>query len=254
MTKTKLICKSKIAHNSPDHTSPHGTKKDNSTNKLFNYKVYKLFKDVEQLKILDLGCSGGGFVRDCINNGYFAIGLEGSDYSKKSKRAEWATIPDSLFTCDISKKFELFKDNKKISFNLITLWEVFEHIPENKVDNLLKNIKSNLSKDGLFIASICNRSDKPDGVELHLCRKDKRWWMRKFEKHGFYERKELYEYFNKQYIRGRKQTSEDFNVIFGLTKKNNLEIPTQGLKHKLFDDWAGSTIQKRIKNIINGHF
>jgi len=38
---------------------------------------------------MDIRCSGGGLVLDGILKGHFAIGLEGSDYSKKRQRAEW---------------------------------------------------------------------------------------------------------------------------------------------------------------------
>ena len=33
------------------------------------------------LRVLDIGCAGGGFVRSLIDDGHFAVGLEGSDLS-----------------------------------------------------------------------------------------------------------------------------------------------------------------------------
>src|SRR3990167_2627697 len=94
-----------VALDSPDHLEPWGTKQDNSVNKRFNKKLIKLFGHTPN--VLDLGCAGGGFVRSIIKQGGLAVGIEGSDYSKKIKRAEWAKIPDNLFTADITKPFKL---------------------------------------------------------------------------------------------------------------------------------------------------
>src|SRR5437763_1568188 len=96
-----LDCTKPIASDSPDHLVPRGTKNDNSRNRLFNRKA-ELLLTKKQLRVLDFGCTGGGFVKDCIDDGHIAVGLEGSDYSKRAHRAEWATIPQSLFTCDIT--------------------------------------------------------------------------------------------------------------------------------------------------------
>src|SRR5579871_948679 len=95
-----LSCERPVALASPDHKFPWGTLRDNSRNRRFNQKLYRLFGVKQALAILDVGCSGGGFVRDCIEDGHLAIGLEGSDYSKRNQRAEWATIPHFLYTCD----------------------------------------------------------------------------------------------------------------------------------------------------------
>ena len=51
-----------VAYESPDHLTPWGTKQNNSTNGRFNDKLYKLYPKQEQLKVLDMGCSGGGLV------------------------------------------------------------------------------------------------------------------------------------------------------------------------------------------------
>src|SRR5215468_10939781 len=78
-----------VAFESPDHLFPTGTRRDNSRNWRFNVKLYQLlgrrmprigprgawvYWPNIQLKILDLGCSGGGFVKDCLDDGYFAVG------------------------------------------------------------------------------------------------------------------------------------------------------------------------------------
>src|SRR4051812_27451294 len=93
-SRVSLTATRPVAIHSPDYIEPWGTRRDNSRNRRFNHKLYKLFLNRRSLRILDLGCSGGGFVRDCIDDGHFAVGLEGSDYSKRVGRAEWRTIPE----------------------------------------------------------------------------------------------------------------------------------------------------------------
>lgn len=252
---TKLECDSKIAYDSPDHINPWGSKRDNSKSKMFMRKLFFLFWNRKNIpKILDLGCSGGGFIRDCTNNGYFGIGLEGSDYSKIRNRAEWVTIPDSLFTCDISRKFLLKDDkNKILKFDLITAWEFLEHIPKSRVSQVIKNIKKHINKEGIFIGSICNGSDKPEGIELHLTQENKEWWLNEFRKEGLYEKKEFYSFFGNQYVRGRNQTKREFNIIMGASK-DKLPVPKLKFRHNLYDLWSGCGLQRLIKIIVMGEY
>src|SRR6185503_21290432 len=93
-----------VALQSPDHLKPWGTKRDNSKSPRFLKKVSRLFSEEgSEFSLLDLGCSGGGWVKEAHDKGWLAVGLEGSDYSKKTRRAEWAIIPEYLFTCDLTK-------------------------------------------------------------------------------------------------------------------------------------------------------
>ena len=248
----KLVCDSDLAYDSPDHISPRGTMQDNSTNPRFNRKVYRLLDKVKrQIRVLDMGCSGGGFIRECNNDGCLAIGLEGSDYSEKHRRAEWAIIPEFLFTCDIGKNFKLFKDNEHIKFNLITSWEYLEHINPEDVDTLIKNIKNNLLDDGIFIASLSNFPDICNGIDLHQSKHPKKWWYNKFKEHGLYERKELYGYFNNQYVRGGKSNKGNFHIIFS---KNDIKFDNIKLnyKEKFKDMWIGNYIQRCLEFLVTG--
>jgi len=117
----------KIAIDSNDHLYPRGTKQDNFVNSNFNSKLLYWISPSE-LSLLDLGCSGGGMVRSFIEDGILAIGVEGSDYSLKKRRAEWSTIPEFLFTADMTEPFEIVSQQGPMKFSVITLWEVIEHI------------------------------------------------------------------------------------------------------------------------------
>jgi len=143
-----------LAFESPDHLIPWGTARDNSKNYRFNQKINILFDRFKKpLKILDLGCSGGGFIADCINDGHIGVGLEGSDYSLKIGRAEWGRIPNNLFTCDITKEFTIKLTYNEIEelckFDLITSWEIMEHIKTEDLEQVANNVKKHLLDHGL---------------------------------------------------------------------------------------------------------
>ena len=176
-----------VAEDSHDHQWPRGTIADNSINQRFNLKLYDYFQSRYDLRILDLGCSGGGFVRSFIEDGYTAIGLEGSDASKKLRSAEWETCRHHLFTSDITAPFSITDVNgNAMTFHCITQWEVLEHIPEDKLDVLFDNIKRHLADDGIFVGSI---DMAPDGNPItgaiyHVTLKSESWWLNRFAMAG----------------------------------------------------------------------
>jgi len=176
----RVITEHKIAFESPDHIAPLGTKQDNSTNRAFILLINKLLAKEflhKQLKFLDLGCAGGQLVKDFRDLGYISVGLEGSDYSLKHKRASWPLLAGkNLFTCDITKPFEIKLEDKEIKFNLITAWEVLEHIKREDLDNVFKNIINHLEEGGYFIATTSSSSSISEGLELHQTRMTNEEW------------------------------------------------------------------------------
>lgn len=176
-----------IAFESNDHKFPHGTIRDNTRYPRFITKCESLFKNIKELSFLDLGCSGGGMVLEAALKGHFSIGLEGSDISYRQQRAEWRLLGDNLKTCDITKPFELLLNDEIYKFDIITAWEVLEHIKEEDLGQLFKNIYNHLSDNGRFIASIANWDDidPVTGVNWHVTKHDYEWWRYKFEANGF---------------------------------------------------------------------
>jgi 2-polyprenyl-3-methyl-5-hydroxy-6-metoxy-1,4-benzoquinol methylase len=160
-----------VAYKSPDHLIPRGTKADNSTNKKFVTHMAKLLtreRPGGEHGLLDLGCSGGQLVKDFAERGWMAVGLEGSDYSLKHRRANWPALGGkNLFTCDITKPFEVQTHGRHAKFDLITLWEVLEHIAENDLPQLFRNILEHMEKGGYLIASTTSVPDVQNGVDLH---------------------------------------------------------------------------------------
>src|ERR1051325_2350118 len=159
LRKLRVRAEREVAYESPDHLIPWGTRRDNSRHRRFNQKLYQLFgEERPPIWVLDLGCSGGGFVKDCLDDGCMAVGIEGSDFSKRTKRAEWRTIPEHLFTADITKPFEVFGEfpggEKQLKFDVITNWEVMEHIHERDIPGVVENVKKHLKPGGLWIMSV----------------------------------------------------------------------------------------------------
>lgn len=167
-----LMCESKIAWDSNDTLFPWGTSRDNSTSKVFIEDAVNHFKN-KKFNVLDLGCSGGQFIKDFIEHTNYSIGLEGSDFSIKEKRANWPELyQKNLFTCDVSKRFEIRDENeKRILFELVTAWELIEHIKTERLKIFFTNIWNHMTDDGIFSCSISTVPEpaygSKNGEQLH---------------------------------------------------------------------------------------
>jgi SAM-dependent methyltransferase len=175
-----------VAFESPDHIAPKGTAENNSTNKKFVlYMDDKLRREFAEptLRVMDLGCSGGQMVVDFIKLRWLGVGLEGSDFSLKLGRANWATYANTnLFTCDITKPFQVKLAGQPARFHLITSWEVMEHIAAPDLPQVFRNIVHHLEPGGYFIASTTETSDIHEGLELHQTRWPNAHWRAFVEK------------------------------------------------------------------------
>jgi 2-polyprenyl-3-methyl-5-hydroxy-6-metoxy-1,4-benzoquinol methylase len=206
-----------IAYDSPDHIEPWGTAQNNTKNPRFNKKLFN-YIPAEDVRLLDIGCAGGGLVKSILDDGAFAVGIEGSDYSKKQRRAEWATVPDHLFTADATVQFSLLDDrDEPLLFNVITAWEFFEHISEQSLPGVIDNIKRHLAPHGIVLASIALYEDVVNGVRLHQTVQNKSWWVEMFSAHGLVRQETLETYFNFDMVRGEPFRYEP-SVTIALTR------------------------------------
>ncbi|WP_461659022.1 class I SAM-dependent methyltransferase [Methylorubrum aminovorans] len=175
-----------IAADSVDHLYPHGTANDNTHWPRFVERCEEVYG--YDLAMLDLGCAGGGLVYDFAVRGHDAYGLEGSDYSLRQQRAEWSTIPDRLFTCDLTKPFALMLEESSSAYNfdVITAWDVMEHIPEEALATFFANVRAHLKPHGIFVGTVSTRParEAPDGRNYHATIRDKEWWLACFEQNG----------------------------------------------------------------------
>ena len=170
-TRIDLKTEHPVAYKSPDHLVPWGTKYDNSTHgKFILHMEDRIGRSTPSLtrRSMDLGCSGGGLVHDFLRLGWVAVGLEGSDFSLKHGRAHWPELANRhLFTCDIGKPFQVLDQGQPQVCDLITMWEVLEHIRTEELPVLFANILKHLRPGGYFVASTTSEPDFHDGIDLH---------------------------------------------------------------------------------------
>lgn len=185
-TRITLETEHPVAYKSPDHLVPWGTKYDNSTHGKFLLHMEERIGRSQPGTVrrsMDLGCSGGGLVYDLLRMGWVAVGLEGSDFSLKHKRAHWAELAGrNLFTCDIGKPFRVLDQGQAHVCDMITMWEVLEHIRTEELPVLFRNIVSHLKPGGYFIASTTSEPDIHEGIDLHqtkLTNAEWRAWVSK---------------------------------------------------------------------------
>jgi SAM-dependent methyltransferase len=178
---TSVVLKSSAgpALHSVDHIVPKGTVRDNTRWPRLAVWAEELFG--RKIRALDLGCAGGGLVFDMVSAGHDAVGVEGSDLSARFSRAEWGTIRDRLFVADITVEFQLWDDaaGAPAGFDLVTAWEVLEHIPEDLLPGLFGNVLRHLNKGGIFAASVATYEDVDGatGLRWHQTVQPKSWWL-----------------------------------------------------------------------------
>ena len=185
-----------IAIGSNDHLSPDSTTEGVARPTLFVQDCLRVLGS--EMKSLDLGTGGAGLVYEFAMNQVLAVGIDGSDFCRVNKIGYWPLLPNNLFTCDITKRFRFLSRESEtpLTFELITSWEVLEHIAEEDLPGLFENIGAHIGKGGYFIGSI-SRVEYLDkaGVPYHVTLQTREWWKRKFsesnlimlENHPFYE-------------------------------------------------------------------
>ena len=164
---TKIITNKPIAVDSLDHKHPYGVINDNNSAFQYIMEVKNYFKN-NKISVLDLGCAGGQIIVDHLNLDDFAVGLEGSsNVLQGAGKHNWEQYYNkNLFLCDITEPFTCLSDNTPILFDIIQMWEVLEHISEDKLDTLFKNIFEHLKDDGIFLGSISQQVDNLHHVSV----------------------------------------------------------------------------------------
>ena len=219
LTVPRLETAHPLAISSNDTKFPRGSKNDNSIVPRFNHKLYEFLGRQAPLRVLDLGCAGGGLIRSLIDDGHLAVGLEGSDYPFLHQAGEWSTIPLHLFTCDITKHFELTdrETNKPLLFDAVTAWEVMEHIPEEDLTGLFENIERHLAPGGYVLFSIATFLDwdARTGCVWHVTVKPRSWWEQKFATLGF-DVEGQHPFTKEDWLRGSGQCRGDWHEDDGM--------------------------------------
>lgn len=203
-----------VAYSSPDHQHPWGTKQDNHTNLRFTFKLCN-WLGLDGMSLLDIGCSGGGFVKTLHDLGCLAAGVEGSDYSKIRGRAEWGTIPHRLFTADATVPFAITPEgsNAPVRFRVVTTWEFLEHIRTNDLPAVFANFERHLATGGVIVCSVNSNDDIIDGVNLHQTVQPPEWWFAEVERLGFRHHPEAVAYFGDDWVRDQQNATGSFYLV-----------------------------------------
>jgi 2-polyprenyl-3-methyl-5-hydroxy-6-metoxy-1,4-benzoquinol methylase len=204
-----ISCNKRVAVDSPDHTDPLGTINDNSKNYRFNTIVANII-ETRPIKIIDIGCAGGGLIEDFVMDGHLGVGLEGSDLSFVLKRAAWKTIPNNLFVCDVSEDYQIYHNEQPFVADVISAWEFMEHPRPEQIDSIIRLFKKHLKLGGYFIGSIS--TGNINNEKWHQTVKDKSWWLKQFANYNFIEDTEK----TKMFADGNgwvRQQYDSFNIV-----------------------------------------
>jgi 2-polyprenyl-3-methyl-5-hydroxy-6-metoxy-1,4-benzoquinol methylase len=184
----KVQTNKSIASDSLDHLYPFGVVRDNNSNIKYIREVKKYFNN-EKIAVMDLGCAGGQIIVDHHLLGDTSVGLEGSsNVFRGAGKHNWEILfNQNLFLCDITEPYSIDDEAEQMMFDYIQMWEVLEHIPEEKLTMLFTNIKKHLKDTGIFCGSIATHVC-PSGTHVSIFPKTK--WITLFKDNGL----ELSEY------------------------------------------------------------
>lgn len=130
---------------------------------LFYREIYsKGLRSIEKIKkdgrILDIGCSTGFFLDIAKESGWKTYGLELGLEEEKVATSKGHNV----HTCTIEQA------NFPHKFDIITLWDVFEHIPEPY--SYFKQLSKILKSDGLIFMQIPNASALAPKILQNKCK------------------------------------------------------------------------------------
>ena len=170
-----------VAVGSNDHINPDSTTEGAPRPTFFVQNCISVLGP--DIKCLDLGAGAGGLVYEWAMNQVLAVGVDGSDFCRTNRVGYWPLLPNNMFTCDITKPFNFLSRDLQtlIDFDVITMWEVLEHIAECDLPSLFSNVKRHLGRHGYFIGSI-SLVEYVDstGNPYHVTLKPRNWWKAKF--------------------------------------------------------------------------
>jgi 2-polyprenyl-3-methyl-5-hydroxy-6-metoxy-1,4-benzoquinol methylase len=111
--------------------------------------VNNLTYDNSKIKILDIGCGTGEFLKSCKETGFDSIGVEPSQKAR--------SFAIQTYNLKVKEEKEISSLEKE-SFDAITMWHVLEHVPN--LNERINQVFSLLKKDGVFIVAVPNLESK----------------------------------------------------------------------------------------------
>ncbi len=140
-------------------------------------------------------------------------------------------------------------DGQSMKFDLITAWELIEHLPEAGFRVFCQNVLTHLDQGGLFVASISTTPDR----EWHRTVKPRVWWLRLFDEYKLQNHPEIVSWFRRQFVRGaRFNAGGSFHVALTRTGDPAPRVPAMPFKETLIDLWHFSKPHRILREIVVG--
>ncbi len=154
-----------------------------------------LLKNKEDIKWLDIGCGLGYLIKEAIEEGIDAYGIEVSNYALKNaiirERVKFGSITDIPFEDDY--------------FDIVSAFDILEHIHPKDTFKALSEIRRVLRSRGAFIMTTPNPCSIGDWIYdlTHINVRPPGYWKRILEKYGFKVKLHYIPSFLKYYVSAR---------------------------------------------------
>jgi SAM-dependent methyltransferase len=141
-------------------------------------KYVKFLRKGSSVKMLDVGCGQGFYVKQAIDQGIDAYGIDISRHALENALAE---VKDRITFGSITEI--PFADEE---FDVVTAFDVIEHINPKDTLNMIWEIRRVLKPDGIIIITTPNSNFGSWVFDLtHINVRPPRYWKLMFEEHKF---------------------------------------------------------------------
>lgn len=134
----------------------------------FNIRKISLINNCNDIKILDFGCGEGGYVVAERINGRkaFGVDIKPENIRISDVRRKCNKIEVNIFSMIDKYGKTKFRDDY---FDVITLFQVLEHVPPSELNNVFDEVRRILSPNGIVYFEIPNKYWPQEGhVTMHF--------------------------------------------------------------------------------------
>ncbi len=181
--------------------------------------------------VLDYGCGPGFLIKMLLDSGFRVAGL---DYSQATRSRVRSSFPQEEGFIGVFSPDEMMDSN--LLFNAVTVVEVIEHLYDEQLNVLLKNVQSRLKDNGIVLFTTPNEEDLAKSYMLcpvsnqvfHRWQHVREWSTGKLS----------------DYL-----TEQGFEVIFCKAMDFSTSFMKKGKKNALHQTW--SALKRRLKYKFN---